>query len=274
MDAAADRPIASRMVIDRSSCHDPPMAWIIDLDGVVWLGDTPIAGSAEAVLTLRAAGETIAFATNFSASPVAELHAKLARLGIDGCGDVVTSAMAVASLVEPGERVLVCAGPGVREALDERHADAVDHGPADSVVVGYHPSFDYERMRVAADAVRAGARLLATNDDATYPSSGGLLPGTGAILASIERASGAAAVVAGKPYRPMADLLADRYGQNGTLVGDRPDTDGRLARVLGYRFALVLSGVTTSLEPPPDPVPDVVAANLGELVAQEPPISR
>jgi glycerol 3-phosphatase-2 len=250
-------------------CQDPAVTWVLDLDGVVWLGRAPIPGAVDAVTALRAAGETIVYATNFSANPLSELHAKLAHLGIDEFGDVVTSAMAVATLVEPGERVLLCAGAGVREALEAREVDVVDHGPADAVVVGYNAAFDYERMRVAATAVRQGARLLATNDDATYPSAGELLPGTGAILASIERASGATAVVAGKPYPPMAALLRERYGPSGTMVGDRPDTDGRLARALGYRFALVLSGVTASVDPPPDPRPDVVAASLGELVSRE-----
>ncbi len=242
------------------------VAWILDLDGVVWLGDTLIPGAVEAVAALRAAGETVTFATNFSAKPVAELDDKLERFGIDGRGDVVTSAMAVATLVEAGERVLLCAGAGVREALEGRGADVVDSGPVDSVVVGYHATFDYGRMRIASTAVRQGARLLATNDDATYPSADGLLPGTGAILAGIERASGAKAVIAGKPYAPTVALLRERCGFTGTMVGDRPDTDGRLARALGYRWALVLSGVTTSLDPAPDPVPDVVAASLKELV--------
>jgi HAD superfamily hydrolase (TIGR01450 family) len=245
------------------------MPWILDLDGVVWLGGTAIPGAVEAIALLRRAGETVAFATNFSASTTAQLDAKLAQFGIGDHDDVITSAMAVATLVEPGERVLLCAGAGVREALDARGAVVVDEGPADAVVVGYHASFDYARMSVAATAAREGARLLATNDDATYPSPDGLLPGTGAILAGVERASGVKAIVAGKPYAPTVALIRDRYGPTGTMVGDRPDTDGRLARALGYRWALVLSGVTASIDPAPDPEPDVVAPSLRELVDRE-----
>lgn len=245
------------------------MVWILDLDGVVWLADTMIPGAADAIAALREAGHTVAFATNFSASTIAEFDDKLRRFGIAGEDDVVTSAMAVATLVEPGERVLLCAGAGVREALVARDVEIVEDGPADAVVVGYHSTFDYERMRVASDAARQGARLLATNDDATYPSADGLLPGTGAILAGIERASGMKAVVAGKPYEPTVALIKKRYGPEGTMVGDRPDTDGRLARALGYRWALVLTGVTTSLDPAPDPEPDLIAASLSELVDRE-----
>ncbi|MCU1353326.1 MAG: putative phosphatase [Acidimicrobiales bacterium] len=244
------------------------MAWVLDLDGVVWRGDEPVAGAAAAVTRLLAAGEHVVYATNFSFSTVAQIEAKLAAMGVP-LADVATSAMAAAGLVEPGERALLVAGPGVREALERRGVEVVTEGDADVVVVGWHRDFTYERMAVASDAVRAGARLLATNDDATFPTPDGLLPGAGAILAGIERASGVAAVVAGKPYPPtVADLLA-RCGPTGTMVGDRPDTDGRLARALGYRWALVLSGVTTAADLPVEPAPDVVAPSLASLVAEE-----
>ena len=69
--------------------------------------------------------------------------------------------------------------------------------------------------------------------------------------------------------RGLAQVL---LGDDGVVVGDRPDTDGRLARALGWRFALVWSGVTSSRGPAPDPAPDVVAADLAELVAD--PVMR
>ena len=116
------------------------------------------------------------------------------------------------------------------------------------MVVGFHREFDYERLRVASTAVRAGARLLASNDDATYPTADGPIPGGGSILAAVERASGVAATVAGKPHRPMADLIRARLGPAGIVVGDRPDTDGALATAMGWRFGLVLSGVTVSAD--------------------------
>src|SRR5215213_6055229 len=104
--------------------------------------------------------------------------------------------MAAAELVHAGERALVCAGPGVVEALRARGAEVVTEGDADVVVVGYHPEFDYQRLTTACRAVWAGARLVATNDDATYPATDGLLPGGGAILAAVTTATGATATVA------------------------------------------------------------------------------
>ncbi len=246
-----------------------PDAWVIDLDGVVWLAGEAIAGSVEAIARLERLGHPVLFATNFSYSPVAEAEERLARIGIDAAGKVVTSAMAAAELVEPHETALVCAGPGVEEALLARGAATVREGDADVVVVGYHPDFDYQRMAIATRALRNGARLVATNDDATLPTPTGLLPGGGAILASIVVASGVRPTVAGKPYEPMAAFIRRRVGTKGIMVGDRPDTDGGFARTLGYRFGLVFSGVTRPEDLPVEPTPDVVAADLGSLVAAE-----
>jgi HAD superfamily hydrolase (TIGR01450 family) len=246
-----------------------PDPWVIDLDGVVWLGGEPIPGSVEALARLADAGHPLVYATNFSYAPVAETEAKLARMGVSAKGRVVTSAMAAAELVGPDETALLCAGPGVQEALLARGATVVRDGDADVVVVGYHPDFDYDRMAIASRALRNGARLVATNDDPTLPTAGGLLPGTGAVLASIVVASGVQPVVAGKPHEPMAAFIRRRLGPTGTMVGDRFDTDGGFATTLGYRFALVLTGVTTEADLASRPEPDVVAPDLAHLVELE-----
>jgi 4-nitrophenyl phosphatase len=245
------------------------VGWVLDLDGVIWLGDQPILGAAQAVARLRGAGEDLVFVTNNSADPVEDVERKLALHGIEATGDVVTSAMAAARLVSPGQVALVCAGPGVEEALEEHGVETVREGPADAVVVGFHRDFDYGRLEAASRAVRGGARLLATNDDPTYPTPDGLIPGGGAILAAVATASGATPTVAGKPHPPMTDLVRQRLGSKGIVVGDRPSTDGAFARALGYRFGLVLSGVTGPDDLPVSPPPDVVAADLAALVEQE-----
>jgi HAD superfamily hydrolase (TIGR01450 family) len=246
------------------------VGWALDLDGVVWLDEQPIAGAAEAIARLRDRGEEVVFCTNLSSRPVAEAEAKLARHGIDAAGAVLTSAMAAAQLVEPGERVLACAGPGVVEELERRGAEVTVDGDADAVVVGLHLDFDYERLRRAATAVRRGARLIGTNDDPTYPTPDGVIPGGGAILAAVSVAAGVAPTIAGKPYAAMAELVRGRLGEGGTVVGDRADTDGRLARRLGYRFVLVLSGSTSAAEAG-DAGADAVHPDLAAAVAAELP---
>jgi 4-nitrophenyl phosphatase len=244
---------------------------VLDLDGVVWLAGEPIPGAVEAVNTLIASGEDVAFVTNNSNPTEREQQDKLDAIGLDATGRVVTSAMAASRLVKAGERVLLCAGPGAREAVEGAGAIALEdtEDPVDAVLVGLTRDFDYDVLRRASTAVRRGARFIATNDDSTYPTPDGPIPGAGSILAAVERACGQRAVVAGKPYAAMVDLLRERLGPDGVVVGDRPDTDGRLATAMGYRFALVLTGVTTSADVAGlGPAPDEVAVDLAALVAR------
>src|SRR6266568_137496 len=242
------------------------MAWILDLDGVLWLSDERIPGSAEAVERLRARGDRVLFVSNNSSARVEEYLAKLERVGVPTeSADLVTSGQAAATLLESGQTALVCAGPGVEEALEARDVRTVRSGKADAVVVGWHRDFDYEGLTRAAQTVMDGARLIGTNDDATYPTPEGLIPGGGAILAAVATAAGVDPTVAGKPHAPMVDLVRTRLCPDltgSTVVGDRPSTDGRLALALGARFALVLSGVTKERDLPVDPQPAEVAPDL------------
>jgi glycerol 3-phosphatase-2 len=236
---------------------------------VVWLNGEPVPGAAGAVAALRRAGVRVVFATNNSAPTLAELVGRLALAGVPVTpDDLVTSAQAAAGMVAPGARTLVVGGGGVVEALAARGAEMVEALPADAVVVGWTRQFDFERLDAAAAAVRAGARLVGTNEDPTFPAPGRLLPGAGALLAAVATASGAQPEVAGKPHRAMAELIARRADDLRAAVGDRPSTDGGLARRLGVPYALVLSGVTgeaagRALDPPAQ----AVAPDLAALVA-------
>jgi 4-nitrophenyl phosphatase len=246
-----------------------------DLDGVIWRGEDPIPGSADAVAQLRRDGLRVGFLSNNSSLPVGDVVAKLARCGVPADpSEVLTSALAAADLLgsglAPGSAVLTCAGPGVTEALEAVGLRPVHAPPAAAVVVGFHRDFDFDELDRASRAVRGGARFVATNLDATYPIPGGLLPGAGSIVAAIATAAGATPEVAGKPSRPMAAIVRKRLGTRGVVVGDRPTTDGAMADVLGWPFALVLSGVTGRVAPPggervPDPPPPFVGDNLAAI---------
>ena len=176
--------------------------------------------------------------------------------------------MAMATLLSPDETVLTLCGKGAVEEMEKVGAKPVKDGKADSVVVGFHEDFDYWKLTAALQAIDAGARLLATNDDLTYPSHDGIRPGAGSILASLVAATEAVPEIAGKPYQPMCDLLNELSGGNGIMVGDRPDTDGRFAKNLGWDFGLVLSGVTKKSDLPVDPPHDFLADDLPDMVEQ------
>ena len=250
-----------------------PRAWAFDLDGVIWTGKNPIPGSADAVQQLIDGGQSVVFVTNNSSATVASQEAKLGSFGIDAKDRVVTSAMAGASLLAPGERAYVLGGPGVVEALQKRDVEVVSDVearalPPDAVVVGLDRDLSYDRLSTAVLALRSGARFVATNTDSSYPSEIGLLPGGGAIVRAVAYSTGQEPVVAGKPNQAQADLVRALIGSDGVMVGDRPETDGSFARTLGFAFGLVFSGVTQPEDLPIDPAPDFVAHDLATLVAE------
>ena len=232
---------------------------LCDLDGVVWLMHQPIVGSVNAIRLLKNAGHRVLFVTNNSYSVISDQENALAKIGIDAYNDVVTSSQAAGALLRKGERVLLGGGPGAVEAVknagavlagrsDDQTDSEIDQ-EVDTVMVGFHPSFDYRGLTRLSQAVRNGARLIATNDDATYPTPRGLIPGGGSILASVVAASGVEPIIAGKPHQPMADLVRQVLGvtdlSDAWMVGDRPSTDGLFAQTVGCKFAQVLTGISS-----------------------------
>jgi len=244
-----------------------PGTWVVDLDGVVWLAEQPIAGSAEGVAALRDAGRRVLFATNNASPTIAQLRARLEAAGIAaGPDDLVTSAQAAASMLVPGARAMVCADEGVVEALAARGVVVVEDGPVDAVVVGWTRRFDFDLLATTVTAVRRGARLIGTNEDPTHPTPERLLPGSGALLAAVATAAQTTPEVAGKPHDPLVELLRARAPDAVIVVGDRPSTDGALARRLGLPFALVRTGVTAGGHEPMVVQPDEEAPDLRSLV--------
>jgi 4-nitrophenyl phosphatase len=249
---------------------------VLDLDGVLWLGDQPLPGAADAVARLRAGGVAVRFLTNNSSMTVAAYVAKLGGMGVAATADeILTSAIAAAHLLAwelaPGSRVLVVGEEGIVEALRAQGLEPVDAAPCAAVVVGICRHFDYALCDRASSAIRAGARFVATNSDATYPSPHGLVPGAGAIIAAVATAAGQQPTVVGKPNPPTVELLRDRIrtaGHDpaaGVMVGDRPTTDGGLAVALGWPVALVRSD--GSATPGEDGVATAWAADsLADLV--------
>ena len=250
-----------------------PKVVLCDLDGVVWLAHQPIPGSVRAISSLREAGIRVVFVTNNSFSTYVEQVDALGSIGIPAEGDIVTSAMSAATAMKHDWRVLVCGGRGLIEEVGRVTKDVVvaynepmASGHFDAVVVGFHREFNYQVLTDALTAVRGGAVLIGSNDDPTYPTPNGPIPGGGSILAAIEKASGVTPIVTGKPYEPMAKLVRELCGdvspEEMVMIGDRSDTDGGFARTLGARFAMVLSGVMATAD---GSEADIVAADLSAV---------
>jgi glycerol-1-phosphatase len=252
---------------------------LIDLDGVVWIGREPVPGSVETLKRLLEAGKRIVFVTN-NPGRLPEAYAeRLQGLGVDvGPELIVTAGTVVARLAgeaaaAAGGGAFVIGAGALKEmvaATGARLLEGEEAWEADVVVVSGHRGFDYEELAIAKRALDGGARLFATSHDPTMPFPGGELPGTGAVLAAVEVASGREAVIAGKPERHLFAMATEAIGGEGRLamVGDRVSSDIDGGRAAGLETVLVLSGTTSREEAAAaDPAPDHVLEDLAGLLA-------
>jgi len=250
---------------------------LLDLDGTVWLGDAALPGAVDAVGALREAGKAVLFVTNDVRLAPEAFVRKLWGLGFQASVAEVLSAGAALQYFladRGGQRSAYVVGA---QALVDHVAEAglrIVNGTtfaprADVVVVGGHDRFAFEELKIATQAVLRGAELIGATRDATFPMPDGPWPGTGAVLAAIETATGRkAAHVVGKPEPPMYAAALDRLGPGRVLaVGDRLDVDVAGARHAGMDSALVLTGATSPAEAnAADPRPTYISESLASLV--------
>ncbi len=258
--------------------------YVFDLDGTLYLGEALLPGAAATVAAIRAAGARAAFLTNNPLRLPVDYAAKLSGLGIPAAPDDVVSS--TDSLVRylrrqaAGARLLLVSEPLLVGVLTTAGFQIVDDPDlTDVVVVSFDRTFDYAKLMAAYRAVRAGARIVATNPDPYCPTPEGGLPDCGALLAAIETASGGRAeAVVGKPSRHMAETLLERLGSepgDTLMVGDRLSTDTRLAREAGMASALVLTGATTEADlAGADIRPDFVLAGVSGVLPGDPGARR
>jgi HAD superfamily hydrolase (TIGR01450 family) len=249
---------------------------LLDLDGCLWVGDEACDGAVDAVTALRESGASLLFLTNDVRHAPEEFVRKLWRLGFQAAvSEVITVGSTVQFLLS--ERSGGAAYVIGSQALVDHVADAglriVNRTEfatrADVVVVGGHDDLVYEELKIATQAVLRGAELIGAGRDRTFPMPDGPWPGSGAVLAAVETATGRRAdQVAGKPEPAMYDAARDRLGEGRCLgVGDRLDVDVAGARHAGMDSALVLTGATSRAEADAaNPRPTHVADSLAALV--------
>lgn len=255
--------------------------YVFDLDGTLYLGDALLPGAAETVAAIRDHGARIAFLTNKPLERPATYAAKLAQLGIPAqAHEVVSSTDALVRYLlanAAAARILAISEPLVEAIVREAGFATVPLAEpelADLVVVSWDRTFDYAKLVAAFRAVRAGARLVATNPDPFCPFPDGDLPDCAAMLAAIEACTGVQAeAVVGKPSAHMAETLLERLALpagDTVLIGDRLATDVRMAHEAGMASALVLTGATGLGEiAHASAAPDFVLAGVAEIL---PPI--
>lgn len=262
---------------------------LIDLDGVVWIGRDPIPGSPEALNALLEQGKEVCFVTNNPSRPPERYAERLRGMGVEvGPERIVTAGMVVARMAGEAagsggafvigasalKEMVAAAGPSLLEGEAGREAAVV--------VVSGHRGFDYEELLTAKLALDRGAALVATSHDPTMPMPGGDWPGTGAVLAAVETASGRRAEIGGKPERHLFEMAREAIGRGSfvageatkeprdsrvAMVGDRIASDIDGGRAAGLATVLVLSGASTRAEAEAaEPPPDHVVENLAALV--------
>jgi 4-nitrophenyl phosphatase len=254
----------------------PPKTFVFDLDGVVYVDEAGVPGARATLEALEGAGHQVLFATNNSSRAVDTVIESIARRTgfVAQPAAIITSGLAAAELlVDDDDICYVFGSDGLARTLSDRGITVTtDHEQATAVVVGLDRGLTYERLTGAVLAVRRGARFIATNDDATYPMPDGQYPGCGALVASVERATGVRPVVCGKPNPPMVRLVASRVQHPEVwVVGDRPETDLAMAKGAGWGTILVLTGVTHAADAVPDDLqPDFVLESIADLGTQMP----
>ena len=252
--------------------------FLLDLDGCLFVGEAPTERAVAAMSALREASKGIVFLTNEVGSSPEEIVRKLWRLGFQASLDEVLTAGAalqflLASSRPSGGAAYVVGSQAVVDHVAEAGLRIVNHTEfatrADVVVVADHERFDYAELRIATQAVLRGAELIGLNRDRTFPMPDGVWPGSGAVLAAVETATGRKAdAVVGKPEPALYEAARDRLGDGKTLaVGDRLDADVLGAKRAGLDSALVLTGVTgraqvDGAQPAPTHVADSLAALL------------
>jgi phosphoglycolate/pyridoxal phosphate phosphatase family enzyme len=229
-------------------------AYIFDLDGTIYLGDDLLPGAAETVAAVRAAGKRTIFLSNNPTRTRQQYAAKLSRLGIPtSSDDIVNSSFVMVRWLlreAPGARLFVVGEEPLKSELREAgFVFSEQAGEIDIVVASFDRTFVYHKLQVSFDAIRAGARLVATNGDRYCPVPGGGEPDAAAVIAAIEACTGAICdPIVGKPSPIMVEMIMQLLSlppERCIMVGDRLETDMRMGIAAGMATALVLTGDAT-----------------------------
>jgi 4-nitrophenyl phosphatase len=232
---------------------------ILDMDGVLWRGETPMPGLGAFFETLQDLDVNYVLATNNATKVATQYSEKLARFGVEvPPRKILTSAEATAAHLREeypaGVSAYVVGEEGLQQAMREQGFDLLEaegfvgaESRTELVVVGFTRHVCYSQLASAAHLIVNGARFVGTNPDPSFPSEVGPLPGAGALLSFIQTGTGVEPLVIGKPGRAIFEEAMRRLGgspQNTAMVGDRLETDIKGAQATGLYTILLLSGVT------------------------------
>ena len=228
---------------------------IIDMDGVLYRGDQPMACLREFIEFLRERPIPFILATNNSTRTPQEYVDKLARMGVTiFASEILDSGQATARFLAReyprGTRVHVFGMPALKQAIRDQGFILADEEVA-LVVASMDREVNFEKLKRATLLIRRGVRFIATNLDPTNPSEEGLVPGTGAMIVALEAASGVKAEAIGKPEPTMYQMAMDLMHacpETTAALGDRADTDILGGKRASLTTLCVLSGSSDRAE--------------------------
>src|SRR5499426_2119777 len=234
------------------SIRYPYRGWLLDLDGTVYLGERLIAGASEAIRALREDGRRVAFLSNKPIETRADYAQKLTRLGVSAeADDVINSSLVLARhlrAIDPGAPVFVIGEAPMLAEMRAHGFEVRDDERVRWVVIAFDRTFTYAKLDTALQAVKAGARLIATNPDRTCPVEGGEIPDCAGMIAAVEAVTDRRVeVIVGKPSPIIlreALAVLGLAARECVIVGDRLDTDIAMGKAQGLGTILVLTGVT------------------------------
>ena len=227
-------------------------ATVLDLDGTVYESTDPIPGAPEAIARLRDRGIDVLFVSNTSTKSRATCRERLRNVGVEADTEaILTSASVTASYVATtyeNRRVFAVGSTALYEELANAGVrTTADPEAAGVVVVGKDRDIDWERLTRLVRATIRDVPFVVTNRDRVSPTSSGIVPGTGALVAAVAWAAGREPdAVAGKPHDPMIDAIDAKLDcplSEAVVIGDNLESDVALGERAGMKTALVLSGV-------------------------------
>lgn len=245
---------------------------VIDMDGVLYRGNTPMPRLGEFISFLRKGSIKFVLATNNSTRTPQERVARLARMGVEVSPDeILNSGQATARFLAQeypkGTRVHVFGMEALRQAMTDEGFIVCDED-VELVVASMDRNVTYQKLETATLLIRGGARFIATNLDPTYPSEKGLLPGTGSMIQALQTASEVTPTSIGKPEPTMFQLaMAYMKASPDTtaVIGDRLDTDILGGKRAGIMTICVLSGSSNRDEAEAFGV-DLICEDIAELL--------
>jgi len=249
--------------------------YLLDLDGTVYLSDHLIDGAAETIAALRSRGRRIVFLTNKPLYSRTDYAQKLTGLGIEtGEDDVINSSFVLARYLAgsaPGARVYPIGEPPLLAELEKAGLSLCDDPERiEYVIAAFDRTFTYEKLNIGFQAIRNGAHFVATNPDRTCPVDGGEIPDAAGVIAALEATTEKKVeAVVGKPSPVIVSVSLERLGvprNECAMVGDRLETDIRMASDAGLTGILTLSGITSRRDLADSKIqPDYVIESIAEL---------